>query len=314
MRILVPDEELAGACRERLQEKFPDRGKQSQIRVWDIDSGVEPPSADFVVTARPKAKSGYSRIGLVRSLRHVHLLSLGYDWIRGYLPKDVSVSNSKGAIESTTAEFALTLTLAALRDLTRVYAQAQERFWSRDFWTSSLVGSRVLVLGYGGVGRATVRRVESFAPASVEVIAGKARLHKDGRRINGPEALYDLLGTADVVIVTLPHNESTDRLVNVKFLKAMTDGALLVNVGRSAIVDHSALVAELRSHRLRAALDVVEPEPLPEDSDLWDVPNLLLSPHLGGNTYECIRRCRELAIEQVVRFGAGEPVINVVSR
>jgi phosphoglycerate dehydrogenase-like enzyme len=123
----------------------------------------------------------------------------------------------------------------------------------------------------------------------------------------------DLLSSHDIVVIALPHTPQTHRLVDAEFLAAMPDGAVLVNVARGAIVDTDALVAELEAGRLRAFLDVTDPEPLPPDHPLWDAPNILITPHVGGGTQGWERRAYRLVREQILRFHHGEALANVVS-
>ncbi len=167
----------------------------------------------------------------------------------------------------------------------------------------------MLILGYGSIGAAIERRVLPFETHVVRV-ASKARPDDE---VHGVDELPALLPLADIVVVIAPLTPATRHLVDAKFLAAMRDGALLVNVARGGIVDTDALVAELERGRLFAALDVTDPEPPPADHPLWSAPGLLLSPHVGGNTSAFLPRARALVRAQVARFVAGEPVENVVA-
>lgn len=312
-RVLVPDEALAEQVREALTHHTPTQAGPVEVAVWDIDSDVPAPGAELVVTKRPELPENFPRISSIAGLKHVHLLSLGYEWVLDLLPEDVTLSNSKGAVEDATAEFALALILGALRDLPGEVVKQQQCVWDRPNFTGSIAGARVLVLGYGGVGTEVVRRLEPFRPKSITVMAGRART-EDGRRIHGPENLHKLLGEAEIVVITLPHTAETERLVDAEFLRQMPDGALLVNVGRGKIVHHEDLIAELNSGRLHAALDVVDPEPLPTESPLWEAKNLLIASHVAGNTMEFVRIAHQLATEHVAAWTKGEPLANAIAR
>jgi phosphoglycerate dehydrogenase-like enzyme len=122
-----------------------------------------------------------------------------------------------------------------------------------------------------------------------------------------------LLPDADVVVLVVPLTEETRGLVDAGFLAAMKDGALLVNVARGAVVDTSAVVAALHAGRLHYATDVAEVEPLPEDHPLWDAPNLLVSPHVGGASSAMWPRAYRLVRDQLRRYAAGEELVNVMS-
>jgi phosphoglycerate dehydrogenase-like enzyme len=137
-----------------------------------------------------------------------------------------------------------------------------------------------------------------------------ARSSRDG--VAGLDELPDLLPQADVVVLTVPLSTQTRGMVDAAFLARMRDGALLVNVARGAVVDTDALLDELSTGRLQAALDVTDPEPLPADHPLWRAPGLLLTPHVGGNTSAFLPRALRLVREQLRRHVAGEPLANIV--
>jgi phosphoglycerate dehydrogenase-like enzyme len=168
-------------------------------------------------------------------------------------------------------------------------------------------GLRVLVLGYGAIGRDLAALL---APFDCEVV-GVARRARDG--VHGVDAIPDLLPTADVVVNLLPLTEATRGSFGAAELAAMRGGALYVNAGRGATTDTAALVDALHEGRIRAVLDVVDPEPLPAEHPLWRAPNVMISPHSAGDTPGAERAAWALAAEQLRRYAAGEPLRNVVS-
>jgi phosphoglycerate dehydrogenase-like enzyme len=168
-------------------------------------------------------------------------------------------------------------------------------------------GLRVLVLGYGAIGRDLAALL---APFDCEVV-GVARRARDG--VHGVDAIPDLLPTADVVVNLLPLTEATRGSFGASELAAMRDGALYVNAGRGATTDTAALVEALGEGRIRAVLDVVDPEPLPAEHPLWRAPNVMISPHSAGDTPGAERAAWALAAEQLRRYATGEPLHNVVS-
>lgn len=239
------------------------------------------------------------------NLRVVQLLTAGFDNALQHLPSGVTLCNAGGVHDASTAELAVGLTIASLRGL-----DAFARAMPSGAWLygrrEALADKRVLVLGAGGVGRAIQRRLEPFE-AEVVLVGRSAR--------PGVHAAGDvpaLLPAADVVILALPLTEATHHLVDTAFLSSMADGALLVNVARGAVVDTAALVEQVASGRIRAALDVTDPEPLPPDHPLWALPGVLISPHVGGNTSAFLPRARRLVAEQLGRFARGEPLLSVV--
>ena len=240
------------------------------------------------------------------NLRVVQLLTAGYENALRHLPAGVTLCNAGGVHDASTAELAVGLTIASLRGL-----DAFARAMPSGAWLygrrEALADKRVVVVGAGGVGWAIRRRLEPFEADVVLV----GRSPRGG--VEGTDALAALLPTADVVILAVPLTEQTLHLVDTRFLALMRDGSLLVNVARGAVVDTEALVDQVATGRIHAALDVTDPEPLPPDHPLWALPGVLISPHVGGNTSAFLPRARRLVAEQLRRFVAGEPLVSVVS-
>lgn len=174
-----------------------------------------------------------------------------------------------------------------------------------------LADKHVLIVGYGAIGGAIEDRLTPFEVARVTRVARSARTTERGP-VHPLTELPELLPEADVVIMVTPLTEDTRGLVNAEFLARLKDGALLVNVGRGPVVDTKALLAELESGRITAALDVTDPEPLPQEHPLWQAPGVLISPHVGGPTSAFLPRAKRLLAAQLTRFAAGEPLENVV--
>jgi phosphoglycerate dehydrogenase-like enzyme len=221
------------------------------------------------------------------------------------VPPGVLLCNGRGVHGASTAELAVAGMLAMVRRLGPYAEQQRVHRWAR-IDTPGLIGRRVVVVGAGDIGR----RVAAVAAALDAEPTLVARTARDG--VRGFAELPGLLPVADVVVLAVPHTPDTDRLVDARFLAALPDGALIVNVARGALVDTAALLAELTSGRLHAVLDVTDPEPLPADHPLWDAPNLLLTPHVGGGTTGWQRRAYRLVRDQLLRYVAGEPLLNQV--
>jgi len=238
-------------------------------------------------------------------LRVVQLLSAGVEPWLPVVPTGVLLCNGRGVHGASTAELAVAGLLALLRDLPGYEARRQAHEW-RPTRTPGVTGRRVLVLGAGDIGRRVAAALAAF-DAEVTLVARTAR---DG--VRGLADVPALLPRQDAVVLALPDTPETRGLVDAGFLAALPDGAVLVNVARGAIVDTAALLAQLRRERLYAFLDVTDPEPLPADHPLWDAPNLLLTPHVGGGTRGWERRAYELVREQLSRYLAGQELVNRV--
>ena len=225
-----------------------------------------------------------TRMGQIPGLRAVVLASAGFEHALPHLPDGVQMANAVGVHDTATSELALALVLAAQRQLPHHVLRQAEGVWDRSApgpWRS-LADSRVLVVGYGGIGRALARRLVA---AECDVVA-VASTDKPGddlvEQVHGIDRLPELLPRADVVVLTLPLTDRTRGLLGAEELALLPDDALVVNVARGPIVDTDALLAECAAGRLRAALDVTEPEPLPDGHPLWSTPGVLVVPHVGG--------------------------------
>lgn len=240
------------------------------------------------------------------SLEVVQTLTAGVDNLRAHVPDGVLLATGRGIHDASTAELALTLVLASLRGVPGFVRDQDQHRWQTG-WHPALADKRVLIVGYGAVGEAVERRLVPFEVDVVRV----ARSARDG--VHPIADLPRLLPDADVVVLVVPLTDETRGLVDAAFLDAMKDGALLVNVARGAVVDTDAVVAALHAGGLHYATDVAEVEPLPADHALWDAPNLLVSPHVGGASSAMWPRAHRLVRDQLHRYAAGEELVNVLS-
>jgi phosphoglycerate dehydrogenase-like enzyme len=242
------------------------------------------------------------------ALEVVQLLSAGVEWFVDRVPDGVTLCNARGARDRAMAEWVVAALLADLKRV-RPFAEAQAaRRWKRlDIY--DLSDRRVAVLGHGASGRELERLL---APFGTEV-RGVARRPRPDEGVVGMDAVGDVLPWADALVNLLPLTPQTKRIVDAGLLAQLPDGALYVNAGRGATTDTYALLEELRRGRLRAVLDVVDPEPLPPGHPLWDAPGLMLSPHVAGDTPGSDRAAWRLVADQIGRFARGEPLLNVIS-
>jgi phosphoglycerate dehydrogenase-like enzyme len=238
-------------------------------------------------------------------LRLIQLMSAGAERAIPFVPPGVTLCNARRAHDPAVAEWIMAVILAEARQLPRFMAAQQAGTW--DFAVSRpLAGQTVLIVGYGSIGAAAEKLLAPFGVTMARI----ARHARPG--VSSLDDLPALLPRADIVILLVPVTPATTRLADARFLGQMRDGALLVNAARGSIVDTGALLAELGSGRLRAALDVTDPEPLPAGHPLWSAPGLLLTPHVAGATTDATRRAMAVVRDQLARYAAGEPLLNVV--
>ena len=299
--VTVPDPRWTGL--------WPDGEEPVELTIWDLESAC-PVDPVLVVLPYMHASPGLHRLRELGSLQVVQTLTAGYEDVLPALPDGVTLANGAGIHDSSTAELAVGLAIAGLRGLGD-FARAQPAGRWIPSTRTSLADRRVLLIGAGSVGGAIADR---FAPFEVTLTRVASRARDDDRgHVHGVDELPRLLPDAEVVVLACPLTEATRGLVDAAFLAALPDGALLVNVSRGPVVVTGALLAELTSGRLSAALDVTDPEPLPADHPLWNAPNLLISPHVGGNSTAFPSRGRRLLVDQLGRLGSGRPLRNVVA-
>ncbi|MEV0487856.1 2-hydroxyacid dehydrogenase [Streptomyces sp. NPDC050508] len=279
---------------------------------YRADGDKLPDSLDevaFYVLPYLKGTSVLDKVHHMPRLEAVQALTAGYEDVLPLLPDRVTLCNAAGLHDASTAELAVALALAGGRQLD-VFARNQPHgIWNRHPGRS-LADKRVLIVGYGRIGAAIEARLQGF---EVDSVTRVSRRGQAGSPLVHPFSDMDaLLPQADVVFVTAPHTPQTEGMLGVRELALLPDGALLVNVARGKLVDTAALVAELSSGRITAALDVTEPEPLPPDHPLWRTPGVLISPHVGGLSSAFAPRADRLIAAQLARFAAGQQLANIV--
>jgi len=298
-RILLPEGEIAEGVRTLLPElEFI---TDSEVGTTDDVSAVE-----FYVPPYLAVGPTLATLPRLSGVRAVQVLTAGVDWIVPSMPADVVLCNARGVHDASTSELALAGILAMTKLIPQFVRLQDKARWGHQR-VHGLAGSRAVVLGYGAIGRAISRRLESF---DVDVVG----VTSSGRHGTLPLADLDsVLGSCQTFILTLPLTASTAGIVDGTMLSKLPDDALVVSIGRGPTVDHVALTAELESGRLRAMFDVTDPEPLPADSPLWGFPNVLVTPHVGGDCDLFPRFASALVAEQIERFLSNRPLEHQVT-
>ena len=266
----------------------------------------EHPDASVIVVGWEHPEVVGPRFAELPDLRLVQTLNAGYEQWLPHLPAGVMLSNGRGAHGGSSAEWVVAALLSIYRDLATFRAHQERGTWQpRD--TETMIGKRIVVLGAGDLAINLAARLAPFE-TQVTLVGTHAR--------EGVRAMSDvdeLLPDADAVVAMLPGTDATHHLIDAAFLSRLRDGAVLVNVGRGGAVDSDALLDELSSGRLRAALDVTDPEPLPDGHPLWSAPNLLLTPHVAGSTEGAWDRAWRIALDQIEVFADGGRPPNLVA-
>jgi phosphoglycerate dehydrogenase-like enzyme len=294
--------------RDAVAALVPKLGVTDRTAVWDGRAGdLDLSQVRFWVPGFLASDPAAARAAVARMprLAVIQTQSAGVDAYLAMVPEGVTLCDARGVHGSSTSEWALTAILSVLREFPRFERARQERRWDQTT-TDELAGKRVLVIGAGDVGQALARRLRA---CDAEVVLA-ARTAREG--VHAVSELPELLPSADVVVLIVPKTSETSGLVDAAFLAQLADGALLVNAARGPVVDTDALLAELNSGRLRAALDVVDPEPLPPEHPLWLAPNLLITPHIGGAVRGFAVRSAAQIAGQLRRFLDGQELDNVV--
>ncbi|MBD1538342.1 2-hydroxyacid dehydrogenase [Pseudarthrobacter sp. NKDBFgelt] len=299
LQVSLPDQKLLDALAPTAGVEF---------FVWDFSGPAPAERLDIVVPPYMRGPEVLAalesvEIGLVQSQ------SIGYDGVADVLPAGCLFANAAGVHETSTAELALGMMIASQRGMDGFARNQASGTWDNS-QRPSLADRRVLLVGYGGVGKAIEARLLPFE-TKVTRMASREREDPSGK-IFGIDSLYEQLPLHDIAVVSVPLSEQTHQLVDAKFLAAMPDEALLVNVARGAVADTDALLAEASSGRLRAAVDVTDPEPLPADHPLWTTPGVLITPHVGGASSAMFPRMVRLVQQQIGLMLEGKEPVNVV--
>ncbi|MFN3866143.1 MAG: 2-hydroxyacid dehydrogenase [Demequina sp.] len=307
--VSVPHQTIADALGEV--------GDGARVIVWDPSEAAVPKDERERLTLAciPHLSGGrtvYGRLAECPNLRVIQIPSAGYEHALPFVPDGIALSNARGVHDSRTAEMALALALSSQRRLPQFWDAQARQTWDADFYAPSLADRRCLVIGYGSIGAALGERLRA-CEALVTGVARSARTAPDGTEVRAIDDLSALLPEAEVVFLVTPLTEQTEGLVDAEFLAALPDDALVVNVGRGKVVVTEALLAELQTGRLRAALDVTDPEPLPDGHPLWSAPGCIVVPHVAGFALLTDKRYVALVRRQIEALRQGHDPVNRVA-
>ena len=244
----------------------------------------------------------------VRAMTNLQILQVpnaGYESAIPYMREGITLCNARGVHNASTAELAVGLAISMKRGFPD-FIRAQDRSeWSHERM-GSLSDSRIGIIGAGSIGQTLV---SYLTPFEVDITTFS---RSGGHGSLTMDQLDPLLPTLDLIFLILPLNEESQFLINARRLALMKDGAILINVARGKIVDTDALVAELSTGRICAALDVTDPEPLPPDHPLWKLKNVMITPHVGGDSAAFESRGRRFVEQQLQRIADGSKLLNVI--
>lgn len=253
------------------------------------------------------------------TLAWLHLNSAGYDpYVKeGILAPHTILTNSSGAYGKAVSEHMFAMLLALQKKL-HLYRDNQEKhLWSDEGEISSITDSTILILGAGDIGKHFAMQAHALGSYVIGVKRTPGECPSYMNELHVMDELKDLLPKADAVVSFLPSTDETRGLFNKELFQIMKPGSFFLNGGRGNLVCTEDLCDALESHHLAgAALDVTDPEPLPEGHRLWDIPNALITPHISGYYHlpETLRNVVDICLENVRRYSSGEPLRNIVKK
>lgn len=277
-----------------------------EVALYDPNDPVIPPdvaqSAHVLIPPYRSSRRPIQLLSQLPNLRMVQCLSAGADEWAPHVPDGVVLSTATGAHAGPVSEWVVSAILCLYRQWPALESYRRQQVWAhRRVVANTLDSARILIIGAGAIGSKVAERVEIFGAEPV-LVASRAR-----GRIHGPDDIPWLLCDVDVVVITAPLTHDTHGMVNAAFLAALPHGAVVVNAGRGSIIETSALVAELKSGRLRAALDVTDPEPLPAGHPLWQAPGVIISPHMARTVPGTNELCYQIAVARIREYQTTPP-------
>ena len=293
----------------KFESAFPERKIRALDGKGDLEASIDDIEVIFVFRPPRGVWSGAKRLRLIQTI------GAGVDAVLPApdLPAGVRIANARGIHGEQMSEHALAMMLAFAKQLPQALANQRTRLW-QQFTPSSLAGKTCSILGMGTIGRAVAQRAKQFGMRVIGT-QREPKSYKHADEVLSPEQTQRAVRQADYLVVILPMTPQTLNLLDAKILANLQSDAVLINMARGGIVDETAVANMLREGRLRgAALDVFAEEPLPESSDLWMIPNLIITPHVAGLVPGYLDRVLKIFIDNMKRLEDGKPLINEIDR
>jgi phosphoglycerate dehydrogenase-like enzyme len=290
---------------------LPDTVEIGYLPLTDRELPADSGRVEFLIAPWPQnSKLFGSQVKQLPSLRVVQSFAAGVEALVPHIPARVTLCNGRGLHDSAVSEWCVGAVLAVYNKFSS-YQRLQDWGKWNHIETDTLEGHTITILGYGSIGKAVEKRLAGF-DVVIQRVARTTRLSDDGHQIYGFDQLNRVLASTHVLINLLPLTEQTSKLLDKAKLALLPNGALVVNAGRGKSIDTDALIAELSAGRLYAALDVTDPEPIPEGHALWTTPNIMLTQHSSGSSSDYYAKVYPFVHEQVKRYMDGAPLMNVV--
>jgi D-2-hydroxyacid dehydrogenase (NADP+) len=294
---------------QKFESAFPDREIHALNGKADLEASMGDIEVVFVFRPPRGVWSGAKRLRLIQTI------GAGVDAVLPApdLPQRVRITNARGVHSERMSEHAIAMMLAFAKHLPQALANQRARRW-QSYVPDSLVGKTCSILGMGTIGQAVAERAKQFGMRVIGIQRQpKPTRHAD--EVLPPEQIQRAVRQADYLVVILPKTPQTQNWLDAKVLANLQSDAVLINISRGGIVDEATIANMLNSGRLRgAALDVFEEEPLPESSDLWMIPNLIITPHLAGLGADYLDRVLKIFTENMRRLEDGKPLRNEIDR
>ena len=297
--------------------RFPDMAIRKVASVAELAQAL--PETDALITGNPLYLPDVSRAVREqgKKLRWIQFTSVGIDTaMASGLPPGLPITNVRGVRTSLIAGHGIALMMGLLRGFRAFDSYRRDHVWAREQMThvvKTAEGKTLVIVGLGDIGHDCARKAKAF-DMHVVGISRAAKAEGPIDEVFPRTRLLEILPRADVLLLSLPLDAETRHIIGAREIAALKPTAVIVNIARGALIDEPALVTALVEQRIAgAAMDVLETEPLPPDSPLWDLDNVLFSPHIAGHSdVESKTALAEMLADNLRRFAAGEPLRNIM--